>query len=36
MISELAPKIKESDGLPRREIQKSNTIFRGLGHPDYS
>ena len=24
-------KIKESDGLPGREIRKSDTIFRGLG-----
>ena len=32
-ISELASKIKESNGLPGREIRKSNTIFRGFRTP---
>ena len=30
-ISDLALKIKESDGLPGSVIRKSDTIFRGLG-----
>ena len=34
-ISDLALKIKESDGLPDSEIRRSDTIFRGLGLPDY-
>jgi len=32
---EIVLKIKESNGLPGREIWKSDTIFRGLGLPDY-
>jgi len=32
-ISDLALKIKKSDGLPGCEIQKSDTILRGLGLP---
>ena len=35
-IWEVALKIKESYGLPDGEIQKSDTIFRGLEFPDYS
>ena len=35
LISELALNIKECDGLPGREIRKSDGIFRFLGLPDY-
>ena len=31
MISDLALKVKESDGLPGRVIRKSDTISRGHG-----
>ena len=34
-ILELALKIKASNGLPDREIEKSDTIFRGLWLPNY-